>query len=425
MPDGFSLVITKGPEVGKRFSFDQDTVRVGRDAAENDIILNDISISRRHAKITLGSGGYFLQDLGSTNKTYYKGAPLTKGEKIPLQNGDEFSLGKVALKFNQDPGGADGSGPESILQQTQDLRAIKGKKTSDKAPGGPLRKKPVLIVAVVFALLLVLMLILKATQTSQVKKADVQKYPDNSSLPIPLPASKAYGYCGSDWTHPDKAIFTFSAQSGNAELHYIVGGIDLDGEVIISLNGTEMANAPLAMKGWGAEQKLSLPRELLNEGTENQLVFDNTMNPPGKEQWGVKGLKLEFLATGTCDKTEGRRLFELGNQLYEEKAVSEGNVFRAHNYFAKAVEQVQGCVPKPRILLEIEGKMQTARAELDRRYNGLVFSYKKAIKLKQYAQAKTDLERIRHLIPDEKDERHKEAVVLLKKINKYLRRMSR
>jgi len=425
MPGGFSLVITKGSEVGKKFSFDQKVINIGRDAAGNDIILNDISISSKHAKITLEAGNYFLQDLGSTNKTYFNDAPLKELDKVQLQNGDEFSLGKVVLRFNIKTGAADESGADAILTHTQDLRAKKELKTSDNDLGSILKKKPVLIVAVAIVLLLVLMSVIKMTQSSKTEKTVTQTYPENSLQPITLPAPKVYGYCGSDWTHPDKAIFTFNGKSGNAEIYYSMGGIDSDGEVIILLNGTTVANSPLAMKGWGAEQKLSLPRELINEGGENQLVFDNTKNPPGKDQWGVKNLRIEFLATGTCDETEGKRLFELGNQLYTEKAVSEGNIYMAHKYYLEAVTQVQGCVPKPIILSEMESKMHTAREELDSRYNNLVFSYKKAIKLKKYAQAKTDLERISRLIPDEKDERHKEAIRLLVKINGYLRRLAK
>ncbi len=425
MPVGFSLVITKGSEVGKKFSFDQKVVNVGREAAGNDIILNDVSISSRHAKITLEAGNYFLQDLGSTNKTYFKDAPLKELEKVQLEDGDEFSLGKVVLRFNQKSGGADESGTEAILPQTQDVRAKKKVKAPGNGKDSVLKKKPVLIVAVAVVVLLVLMSVIKMTQSSKTEKSKAPAYPDNSSQSVTLPASKVYGYCGSDWTHPDKAIFSFTPKSGNAEIFYTVGGIDSDGEVIILLNGTKVANSPLAMKGWGAEQKLALPRELINEGVENQLVFDHTKNPPDKDQWGVKNLRIEFLATGTCDETEGKRLFELGNQMYVEKAVSEGNIYQAHQYYLEAVAQVQGCVPLPIILSEMERKMQTAREELDTRYNNLVFSYKKAIKLKRYAQAKTDLERISRLIPDEKDDRHKEAIRLLVKINGYLRRMAR
>ncbi len=423
MPSDFSLVITKGSEVGKIFSFDQTTVSIGRDVAGNDIILNDVSISSRHAEITFEAGNYFLQDLGSTNKTFFKGVPLKELEKVQVKNGDEFSLGKVVLRFNGKTGETEGSGTKEILPQTQDLKVKKGVKTSDNEIGSIFKKKSVLIVVIV--LLLVLISVINVTQLSKTEKTELQTYPDNSLQPMVLLASKVYGYCESDWTHPDKAIFSFTAKSGDTAIYYTMGGIDSDGEVIILLNGTKVANSPLARAGWGPEQNLTLPRELLNEGGENQLVFDNTKNPPGEDQWGVKNIRIESLATGPCDETEGKRLFELGNQMYVEKAVSEGNLYRAHKYYAEAVTRVQGCAPRSILLLEIESKMQTARTELDNRYNDLVFSYKKAVNLQRYSQAKSDLEKISHLIPEAKDERHKEAILLLIKINGYLRRLAK
>jgi pSer/pThr/pTyr-binding forkhead associated (FHA) protein len=424
MPAGFSLVIEKGSEVGKKFTFDRNTVRIGRTATENDMILNDRSISGKHARITFEDGIYFLEDLGSTNKTYFHGGPLEKDQKVQLQNGDEFSLGKIALRFLDHTDEGRDSDTETILTETQAVTIQKIVRKPGIKGESPLKQKPVLVVAAGVALLLILLTLVKigtrAPETA--KKTDALNYPDYSLRPIPLPAPNIYGYCRPDRTHPDKAIFTFAAQSGSGELHYIVGGVDSEGELVILLNGTKIANAPLAMNGWGLEQSLSLPRELINEGGQNQLVFDNTMNPPGKEEWGVKKLRIDFMAAGKCDEVEAKRLFDLGNQMLQEKAVSEGNIYRAYTYYSQAVSQIDGCTPKPVILSEMEKNMRSAKEELESRYNSLVFSYKKAVKLNNFTQARSELERIVQLIPDEKDERHKEAVRLLKKISEYVRR---
>jgi pSer/pThr/pTyr-binding forkhead associated (FHA) protein len=424
MPAGFSLVIEKGSEVGKKFTFDRNTVRIGRTATENDMILNDRSISGKHARITFEDGIYFLEDLGSTNKTYFHGGPLEKDQKVQLQNGDEFSLGKIALRFLDHTDEGRDSDTETILTETQAVTIQKIVRKPGIKGESPLKQKPVLIVAGGVALLLILLILIKiGTRAPETpKKTDALSYPDYSLRPIPLPAPNIYGYCRPDRTHPDKAIFTFAAQSGSGELHYIVGGVDSEGELVILLNGTKIANAPLAMNGWGLEQSLSLPRELINEGGQNQLVFDNTMNPPGKEEWGVKKLRIDFMAAGKCDEVEAKRLFDLGNQMLQEKAVSEGNIYRAYTYYSQAVSQIDGCTPKPVILSEMEKNMRSAKEELESRYNSLVFSYKKAVKLNNFTQARSELERIVQLIPDEKDERHKEAVRLLKKISEYVRR---
>ena len=437
MPTGFSLVIQQGPELGKEFTFDRKTVSIGRAATENDMILNDPSISGKHARITFEDGEYFLQDLGSTNKTYFEGRALEEGRKVQLKNGDEFSLGKIPLRFldhTEEEKDSDtqkiftetqkGSDTQEILTETQQVGAQEVVRKLRISGESLLKQKPVLVVAAAVVLLLVFLTLLKiGTQGPETsKKTGLRSYPDYSLRPIPLPAPNTHGYCRPDRTHPDKVIFTFAGERGSAKLHYTAGGVDSDGEVVVLLNGTKIAHAPLAMKGWGPEQSLHLPRGLINDSGQNQLVFDNTMNPPGKDEWGVKNLRIEFLATGKCDEVEARRLFDLGNQMLEEKAVSEGNIYRAHAYYLQAILQIDGCTPRPAILAEMETKMRAAQDELDTRYKGLVFSYKKAVKLKKFVQARSDLERIRQLIPDEKDERHKEAVRLLKRISEYFRR---
>jgi ABC transport system ATP-binding/permease protein len=65
---------------------------MGRDAV-NDIILNDLEISRRHAAITFRGGRYFVEDLGSTNGTFVNGRRVTVA--TPLKDGDLLDLAQA------------------------------------------------------------------------------------------------------------------------------------------------------------------------------------------------------------------------------------------------------------------------------------------------------------------------------------------
>ena len=56
-------------------------------------------VSRRHARITKGKGGYFVADLGSSNGTTVNGYPLTSGKAYLLRNGDRIKVGLVVLQF--------------------------------------------------------------------------------------------------------------------------------------------------------------------------------------------------------------------------------------------------------------------------------------------------------------------------------------
>ena len=61
----------------------------------------EAKISRRHARITLKNGQYFLDDLGSTNGTFVnRGKRLKPGEPQLLSESDEIIVGKTFLRFH-------------------------------------------------------------------------------------------------------------------------------------------------------------------------------------------------------------------------------------------------------------------------------------------------------------------------------------
>ncbi len=89
------LEITQGDDLGAQYKVEAVT-RIGREL-DNDIVLIDTKISRYHAEIVMEQGQCTLLDLGSSNKTYLNGAPLT--DPMPLQDGDKISLGETELTF--------------------------------------------------------------------------------------------------------------------------------------------------------------------------------------------------------------------------------------------------------------------------------------------------------------------------------------
>jgi pSer/pThr/pTyr-binding forkhead associated (FHA) protein len=85
-----------GPNPGKTFTLSKNEIYIGRDIT-NDIVINDAEVSRKHARLTLQTGGYLLEDLGSTNGTFVDGKRVTgpvllsMGQLIMLA--DNVSLG--------------------------------------------------------------------------------------------------------------------------------------------------------------------------------------------------------------------------------------------------------------------------------------------------------------------------------------------
>jgi hypothetical protein len=56
-------------------------------------------VSRRHARISKGRGGYFITDLGSSNGTMVNGQYLVPRHAHPLRNGDRVKVGLVVIQF--------------------------------------------------------------------------------------------------------------------------------------------------------------------------------------------------------------------------------------------------------------------------------------------------------------------------------------
>ena len=103
------LVIEKGRSSGKQFMLSDTEAHIGRWDADGGIFPDvdldtddpEAKVSRRHARITLSNGQYFLEDLGSTNGTFInRGKRLPPGQRQALCDGDEIIVGKTFLRFH-------------------------------------------------------------------------------------------------------------------------------------------------------------------------------------------------------------------------------------------------------------------------------------------------------------------------------------
>lgn len=98
------LIVRSGLRAGTPFQLSEVT-NIGRDGRDNDIVLDDESVSGRHARVRFEEEreGFVFRDLDSTNGSYLVTAGGKERIEAPhvLSDGDILELGSTTLVFKK------------------------------------------------------------------------------------------------------------------------------------------------------------------------------------------------------------------------------------------------------------------------------------------------------------------------------------
>jgi pSer/pThr/pTyr-binding forkhead associated (FHA) protein len=92
------LMVCRGPNAGARFVLDKDITELGRHP-DSDVMLDDITVGRRHAHLRRTEGGYQITDLGSLNGTYVN---RERVHAASVGAADEIQIGRFRLALLDD-----------------------------------------------------------------------------------------------------------------------------------------------------------------------------------------------------------------------------------------------------------------------------------------------------------------------------------
>lgn len=98
-----SLALTAGPRNGEELPVPAPVVTVGR-AAACDVVVDDDSVSGRHARLEYQQGAWRITDLRSINGTAVEGVKLAPDVPTALPYGATVRLGGVHLQFREAEG---------------------------------------------------------------------------------------------------------------------------------------------------------------------------------------------------------------------------------------------------------------------------------------------------------------------------------
>jgi hypothetical protein len=217
---------------GKSLELRMDRLtRLGR-AIENDIVLEDSTVSQRHAVISFDDGDAFLRDLGSSNGTFIEGYRVPGGR---LTNGTAIKLGRVALIYGENVAAYSAAPPVSRASDRARTSAVSG--STARAQTNFFSAKTGVILGALFLLSLVATLAgraLVSSSSSSVGYPGVGTLVEGQNYRLPDASSDFIGdWCG--WAHVsscdppgschDEAVpwsMVFKSDAGGVLMHYTI-----------------------------------------------------------------------------------------------------------------------------------------------------------------------------------------------------------
>ncbi len=90
------LVILNGSEIGRTLPIKEGVSYLGR-SIDNDIRIEDKTISRKHLKIERVGQRLFITDLSSRNGTFYDGKYVVPGREVEVKEGVPLAIGMTVI----------------------------------------------------------------------------------------------------------------------------------------------------------------------------------------------------------------------------------------------------------------------------------------------------------------------------------------
>ncbi len=114
LADPKTLVVKLGERTVFHFPMTQEEVVVGRSPEDAELTLDNLSVSRKHARFRWSGGSMIVEDLGGKNGIVHGGQ---KVERVTLMSGQSVGIGKYSIEFLDEAPSASAPQRRSSLDQ--------------------------------------------------------------------------------------------------------------------------------------------------------------------------------------------------------------------------------------------------------------------------------------------------------------------
>jgi pSer/pThr/pTyr-binding forkhead associated (FHA) protein len=235
----------------------------------------------------------------------------------------------------------------------------------------------------------------------------VPTYPEPSQLEgTPIEDSFGEGE-GVVWHRTDMKVFTFEFTAPTRAvviLHFQAMDIS-QGEVAITVNGADVGFVPPdSLNVLERTNEVIVSATVLKKGEPNQVIFDNTHNPPDKETWRIWNVWVEVALLPELPveqlKREAQNSFDRGVLQFSRKDVGAANRYEAWKEFRNAWLNLEAHPePRPELYRLAREKMKEAQEELDSTCSKLMLEVEQSVNQKDWAKARGTLEYVKEYFP--------------------------
>ncbi|MBM4142117.1 MAG: FHA domain-containing protein [Lentisphaerae bacterium] len=407
------LVVEKGADTGRRITIPPQGARLGR-STKSDIVIPDPAMSRHHCRMFFKPGlGLAVADLGSANATLVNGAPV---QEKTLRPGDTLLVGDTLLRVLS--AAPDGAAP------APDAPAVH--LFPEPAAARPRRSTVPILVAIA------------AIVAALAVTAWLPRLLNRGAAPVqPLPAEAAPAD-----TTVEIAYEKIEATAGNIFRYALQ--ITADGRIAVQIDDVvhdrhvrkeepidaayarNLAQAIVEAGFFNLDDRyvgiqpdvydahdlsVTVGRRTHRARVENRAEPDAFREAREKvEEAGKIELGLWAIQYSPEKLTQmARESYLLAKKLYDEREIKYGNLFEAMRKFQDTEWLCETVEPKPEFYADALSGITTCRQELQEAYESHNFRAERAIRLREWEGAATELRIICEMIPDRADPRHVEA----------------
>lgn len=216
---------------------------------------------------------------------------------------------------------------------------------------------------------------------------------------------------GISYERPDMKVFEFeylSPTQAVAIISYQARDIS-QGEVAIIANGVELTTVPPDTLGSNDRLlEFYVPPRTLKRGERNQIIFDNTRNPPGEDTWRIWNVRVEPipLPEGTPEEllVNAKASFDRAVRNMERRDIGAANRYEAWKDYRNAWLSLEGVDVKPELYMAARERMKEAQGELDRKCAQLMLEVETFYNQKNWDAARATLDHVKEYFPSENDQ---------------------